>query len=61
MVDVVRENNREEIGESGIERKVMEKGGIVESKATEVMRERERERESQIESLRNLSEFLLIF
>ena len=43
MVDVVRENNREEIGESGIEKEVMEKGGIVESKATEV-RERERER-----------------
>ena len=41
MVDVVRENNREEIGESGIEKEVMEKGGIVESKATE---ERERER-----------------
>ena len=49
MVDVVRENNREEIGESGIEREVMEKGGIVESKATEVMRERERERESNRE------------
>ena len=44
MVDVVRENNREEIGESGIEKEVMEKGGIVESKATKV-RERERERE----------------
>ena len=58
MVDVVRENNREEIGESGIEKEVMEKGEIMESKATE---ERERERESQIESLRNLSELLLIF
>ena len=50
MVDVVMENNREEIGESRIEREVMEKAGIMESKATEVMRERERERESQIES-----------
>ena len=44
MVNVVRENNREEIGESGIKKEVMEKGGIVESKATEV---RERERESE--------------
>ena len=50
MVDVVRENNREEIRESGIEKEVMEKGEIMESKATEVReRERERERESNQE------------
>ena len=48
MVDVVRENNREEIGESRIEREVMEKGGIMESKATEVMRERVKSRVREI-------------
>ena len=55
MVNVVMENNREEIGESRIKREVMEKGGIMESKATEVMRERERERER--ESNRELEKF----
>ena len=48
MVDVVMENNREEIGESRIEREVMEKGGIMESKATEVMRERVKSRVREI-------------